>query len=358
MKIGDKVRFLLEKGGGKVAGFQGKDIVLVEDEDGFEIPMPVKQCVVVDTNEYNIAKVHTLDEDKKPKIAEPEETDEVDIDKPITYKRRVEERKDGNKVNVFLAYVPKDIKMLTNTTFDAYIVNDCNYYIFYTYLCGEGNSWRLHSQGVLEPNSKIQMEEFGLAQLNEMSQVAVQFVAYKEDRSFMLKPAATVQVRINLQNFYKMHTFEESMFFTEPALIYDIVKDDVIQKTVYANADDIKEALLTKKTTETDNGYKIKHEKKEDKNAPLEVDLHIDSLLDNTANMTNGEILEYQLKVFRETMDKHLKQKGKKIVFIHGKGEGVLRRAVEKELKHKYKGCTFQDASFQQYGFGATMVTI
>ena len=165
MKIGDKVRFLLEKGGGKVAGFQGKDIVLVEDEDGFEIPMPVKQCVVVDTNEYNIAKVHTLDEDKKPKIAEPEETDEVDIDKPITYKRRVEERKDGNKVNVFLAYVPKDIKMLTNTTFDAYIVNDCNYYIFYTYLCGEGNSWRLHSQGVLEPNSKIQMEEFGLAQL-------------------------------------------------------------------------------------------------------------------------------------------------------------------------------------------------
>jgi dsDNA-specific endonuclease/ATPase MutS2 len=155
-----------------------------------------------------------------------------------------------------------------------------------------------------------------------------------------------------------MHTFEESMFFTEPALIYDIVKDDVIQKTVYANADDIKEALLTKKTTETDNGYKIKHEKKEDKNAPLEVDLHIDSLLDNTANMTNGEILEYQLKVFRETMDKHLKQKGKKIVFIHGKGEGVLRRAVEKELKHKYKGCTFQDASFQQYGFGATMITI
>ena len=196
MKIGDKVRFLLEKGGGKVVGFQGKDIVLVEDEDGFDIPMPIKQCVVVDTNEYNIAKVHTLDEDRKPKITEPEETDEVDLDKPITYRRRVEERKDGNKLNVFLAYVPKDIKMLTNTTFDAYIVNDCNYYIFYTYLCGEGNSWRLHSQGVLEPNSKIQMEEFGLAQLNEMGQVAVQFVAYKEDRSFMLKPAATVHLSL------------------------------------------------------------------------------------------------------------------------------------------------------------------
>ncbi len=35
MKKGDKVRFLSEVGGGRVAGFQGKNIVLVEDEDGF-----------------------------------------------------------------------------------------------------------------------------------------------------------------------------------------------------------------------------------------------------------------------------------------------------------------------------------
>ena len=38
MKIGDKVRFLDSIGGGKVTGFQGSNIVLVEDEDGFEIP--------------------------------------------------------------------------------------------------------------------------------------------------------------------------------------------------------------------------------------------------------------------------------------------------------------------------------
>ena len=30
MKIGDKVRFLSEVGGGVVTGFQGKDMVLVE----------------------------------------------------------------------------------------------------------------------------------------------------------------------------------------------------------------------------------------------------------------------------------------------------------------------------------------
>ena len=36
MKIGDKVRFLSEVGGGIVTGFQGKDIALVEDADRSE----------------------------------------------------------------------------------------------------------------------------------------------------------------------------------------------------------------------------------------------------------------------------------------------------------------------------------
>ena len=46
MKIGDKVQFLSEIGGGKIAGFQGKDIALVEDEDGFQIQTPIYDLVV------------------------------------------------------------------------------------------------------------------------------------------------------------------------------------------------------------------------------------------------------------------------------------------------------------------------
>ena len=51
-------------------------------------------------------------------------------------------------------------------------------------------------------------------------------------------------------------------------------------------------------------------------------------------------------------MGKH----GVKIVFIHGKGEGVLRHAVIHELNYRYKNCSYQDASFQEYGYGATQV--
>ena len=45
-------------------------------------------------------------------------------------------------------------------------------------------------------------------------------------------------------------------------------------------------------------------------------------------------------------------------MFIHGKGEGVLRRAIINELNYRYKKYTYQDASFQEYGYGATQVTI
>ena len=57
MKIGDKVKFVSEVGGGKVAGFQGNNIVLVEDEDGFQIPTPINDVVVVNDEDYSTSKI-------------------------------------------------------------------------------------------------------------------------------------------------------------------------------------------------------------------------------------------------------------------------------------------------------------
>ena len=90
----------------------------------------------------------------------------------------------------------------------------------------------------------------------------------------------------------------------------------------------------------------------------MEVDLHAHELLDTTAGMSNSEILNYQLDVFRKTLEECKNKKGQKIVFIHGKGDGVLRKAILQELKYKYKNYESQDASFREYGFGATMVII
>lgn len=59
MKKGDKVRFLSEIGGGTVTGFKGSNIVLVEDEDGFEIPMAITDVVVIGAEDYSTTHVVT-----------------------------------------------------------------------------------------------------------------------------------------------------------------------------------------------------------------------------------------------------------------------------------------------------------
>lgn len=365
MKIGDKVRFVNEVGGGIISGFQGKnnEFVLVQDEDGFDIPVLRKDVVVIDTDDYNIAKVDTLGLKKKATTKEVTQDREEDVtEKPITYKPKPLERRDGEKLNIFLGFVAQNLKEISNTAFDAFLINDSNYYINYVYASAEGNSWKVRQQGEVEPNTKYHLEEFECSSLNEIERVAIQLIAYKKDKNYLLKPAIDIQIRIDTVKFYKLHTFQPSIFFDEPALIYDIVKEDQPAKQVFIQASDIQNALLKK----ADQPKQPKHAETKKalggygfiKKGIAEVDLHIGSLLDDTTGLDNKDILDVQMKAFHETMSAYRKHTGAKIVFIHGKGEGVLRQNLLKELKTKYKGCVYQDASFKEYGFGATMVII
>ena len=63
-------------------------------------------------------------------------------------------------------------------------------------------------------------------------------------------------------------------------------------------------------------------------------------------------------KLLKSTDYEYKNKREQRIVFIHGKGDGVLRKALLDELKRKYPTFRHQDASFQEYGFGATMITI
>lgn len=381
MKIGDKVRFLSEVGGGVVTGFQGKNIVLVEDADGFDIPMPIYECVVIETDDYNIptpaakaaankkkaeeqlarsatatSKPYGSTAASRPSASAPASQAER-LAKPEISPFRQPEMKGGDVLNVFLAFVPEDIKAVSTTPFEAYLVNDSNYYMYYTYLSAEGKSWTARSHGIIEPNTKLLLEEFEKSELNDRERVAVQLIAFKDHRSFMMKPSVNVEIRIDTVKFYKLHTFQNSDFFETPALMYDIVKNDQPIKQVYVSAEELKEVLIQKKSVDAPSKPQTLI-KRGGKNEIVEIDLHISELLDDTRGMSNSEILNYQLDKFREVMEQYKKKREQRIVFIHGKGDGVLRKALLDELKRKYPDCRHQDASFQEYGFGATMVTI
>ena len=379
MKIGDKVRFLSETGGGTVAGFQGKNIVLVEDEDGFEIPTPINEVVVVETDDYNIARVHTsavLGMQKPKSVEKPKKNDDDDYDpadRPITFKAPVEERKGGDALTAFLAFVPIDTRQMTTTPFESYFVNDSNYYMRFTYLVAEGNSWRMKFTAEVEPNTKLFIEEFTKAQLNDMERSCVQILAYKREKNFVVKPSIDVQFRVDPVKFYKLHTFQENDFFETPALLIPLVENDVPRRPLVVDAQSLKKEMYAGKPTADSrqqgrgealvrryDDAQSKGKTPQRKTDPdiVVVDLHASEVLDTTAGLSPADILNYQLDIFRKTLEQYKSKKGQKIVFIHGKGEGVLRRAIISDLNYRYKKYTFQDASFQEYGYGATQVTI
>ncbi|MDR1344896.1 MAG: DUF2027 domain-containing protein [Tannerellaceae bacterium] len=348
IKTGDKVRFLNSTGGGVVTRFQGKDCVLVEDADGFEIPALIRELVVVESldKQTYTSRPKTLPMTEKPK-PEPKPV-------PNPEKRIVEETPGGDKLNISLAYLPVDPKAMTQSSYEAYFINDSNYYLFFNYASRLNNSWVSRYNGVMDPNTKIFLEEFGKEKLGEMERLCIQFIAFKKDKPYLLKNAQSVELRLDTVKFYKVHCFTDNDYFEEDAMLVPIVSNDMPERELLVSAAELHEGIMHN----THARKSHKPAKKKAANEIIEVDLHLDKLIDNTNGLTNGDMLRYQVDKFHETLARYAGRKGKQIVFIHGKGNGILRTAIEKELRHRYPTYTFQDASFLEYGFGATMVTI
>ena len=220
MKIGDTVRFLSEVGGGTVSGFQGKNIVLVQDEDGFEIPMQLKDVVLVPK----------VEEEEKPRpIPAPKSERQepaVREEKPITFKPKPLERREGERLNLYLSFLPDDVKEISSTGFESYLVNDSNYYMQVSVLSAQGAGWLLRFCGVVEPNSKLFVEAFDRSEVNDLEHLCIQAIAWKQDKPFQLKPAVTTELRLNLTKFYKLHVFHPNEFFGEPNWTEDVIRDD------------------------------------------------------------------------------------------------------------------------------------
>jgi len=358
IKIGDRVRFLNAVGGGVVTRILKKDLVEVLDADGFEIPVLAKECVVVE----EVNRMNFPAQPNKPKMEitthQPAAQQEQAPVLPKTEEWQEEEDTDyGNQLSLYIAFVPSNLKNLFNSSYDIFLINDSNYSLLFSYATSNHKNDIIgHEQSELFPNTKLFLETVEKEELNKIQQLIVQAVAFKKKGSYALKPTLDFAIKLPLSDLGKLHCFTENDFFEEYALIIPLIEKDLPATFIKPSADEIRNAMMQKDIPEP---TKNKPEKSRPRISPIiEVDLHINQLLDSTAGMDNGTMLRYQLDKFRETLEQYKDKKGQKIVFIHGKGEGVLRNEILKEVKTYHKSYNFQDASFREYGFGATMITI
>jgi hypothetical protein len=87
------------------------------------------------------------------------------------------------------------------------------------------------------------------------------------------------------------------------------------------------------------------------------VDLHIGEIVDNIAGLSSHDMFLLQINYFVKTLESAMAHNFRKVTYIHGIGNGVLKNAIMEKLK-EYEGLQDKSASLADYGHGAIDVII
>jgi hypothetical protein len=106
-------------------------------------------------------------------------------------------------------------------------------------------------------------------------------------------------------------------------------------------------------------GVKIYNAKEVRKHLPparTVVDLHIEKLMDDWQHLSNGEILNIQLKEFEKWYELAIAHRQPNLIVIHGVGSGRLRDEIHDALRLKGEVKSFVNQYHPSFGYGATEI--
>lgn len=417
IKVGDTIRYLNASGGGVVKRIE-RGVAWVEGPDGFELPTPIHECVVVDNRDtfvpaYKppvvkrqepVAQQPQLDKSKAPAATPttPEVVEEAEQDlsfvAPLS-KGPWFDRSGGEQLQVHVAYLPVSYEHFGQSPYETYLINESNYHLLFTYsTTTSAGGYKLRSAGVLEPDMRVLVEEFDASEINDHAVSHFQFIAYKPERTYRSMPPVERQVRMDVVKLAKRHAFRENPFFDEDALVIPVL--EAYDGSQQAPAEEPQPAPSrsgalpqraieqTKATTAPQKGPQKGAQKASQKPpkqcapqphperkqpeptaapqpAPAapeqtieKVGLEAERILPNATGMTPHEVLLYQLKNFRRELDKRLERRGSKVIFIHGAGQGVLHQLIINRIEQDYPMVQYRDVTFDGFPMGAIEVTI
>ncbi len=346
-KVGDKVKFLNDTGYGEITEIIDEKFVKVRTDEGFDIPVPGRELLIFGSEpDYEsgtaMTKTYTEETEKprsrKENLKQPDEN-ELEIRKDLPY---------GSSTNLLIGFVPVAKKNLHLSDIAIFLINDSDYTVFYSLGFLENVSWMRFRYGFLEDNTKYRLHIFNQSDISKIKQMHIQVLFLSKGRYFPMEP---VNRFIDIENtgFYKENTFKENEFFDEKALLFNLSGISAAEQMAKISDKEIAEVIAAKepKNIQAKNKQEIR-----------EVDLHIHELVEESRNLTAGEILKIQMNTFHAELEKAIGNGIKKVVFIHGVGSGILKQEIIKTVKEKYPELVCQDASFKEYGYGATLIFI
>jgi hypothetical protein len=365
-KVGDKVKFLNQEGGGKISKIVSPVLVNVEMEDGFEIPTLTKE-LVLDYVDEKAGKLFTSNkniEDAREEFFSEQQEDEEQEQEDIRKERIFLSRK-GQEVEkgVYLCYVPCDQKYFIGGNYYVYLVNNTDATILYSlFFKDNDNNFIGQDFGSINEKERCLLATIGNDELEFWCNGAIEIMFQKEVSKDVLMPISA-EIKVKTNKFFKEGCFTQTGLFAEQALSIPIaILKDV--PLLFEKQNEVKKEEIVKKLQEKGDVSVIKEtkpvsffEKHIINNKEAEVNLHIEELVDDETNLTPNDMLSIQLDYFKKCLNEAIERHLDKIIFIHGVGQGTLKKEIIKEIT-RYSFLAYFPASMQKYGVGATEIYI
>jgi hypothetical protein len=349
-KTGDRVRFLNDVGGGVVNRVDDRGLIYVQTEDGFELPVTEKDLVFTRSVSYS-----REDDDRTAVVREPKP---VVIEKSNKEKAAVKPLIPANirseeAAKFLIGFVPENDGPVFNSRISCFLINDSPFFAYFLAGMKEGGAMFYLESGYIEPDTKMQLKSLDQTSLSKISDINIQLILVSKGRYARREPVDKM-LNLNLINFSKESYFRENDYFEEKAVLFDLTAEIDSKRDIHNI--DVPEEIKELKS----NADKIlnKPKKKEIVQDSLEVDLHFDEDDIQNSRLNPGAILALQMSRFHAAIEEAIGKSIRRLVVIHGLGQGTLKMQIRKELQEKYPDFIYQDASFKEYGFGATLIHI
>lgn len=235
VKKGDTVRYLNAVGGGRVVRVEGA--IAYVDDDGFETPVRAAELVVVvpaghtpsgpgnkmfDQKAFDVGRTGVREktpEKEAPKAASVQVAPEPE-DFPV------EETEYGDDMTIVMAFEPKDVKTLSDTSIEALLVNDSNYFIAYQILVRDGEKgWKVENHGEAAPNELVELGAYSQESVRTFERFIFQGMAWKRGKSFEVKTPMSISRKVDMTKFFKLHCFRPTIYFDTPVLEVPLIAE-------------------------------------------------------------------------------------------------------------------------------------
>lgn len=211
-KIGDNVRFLNDVGGGTVVRIEGRTAYVRDPLDGFETPVLLTECIVIP------APAEPEPHPASPAPSRPGPDVSLSPSRPFVCR----------PATLALIFEPHDIKRLSQTAFDLYLVNDSPFRLHYVVAARDSDcsEFTLLAAGEAEPDMQAFIREVPQVDLNSLAVISVQALLFTPAAPYSPLPPVNVETRMDLTRLARLHCFTPTAYSSAPVLTLPILTNN------------------------------------------------------------------------------------------------------------------------------------